>query len=71
MLILTRKKNETINIGDDVQLTVLSVNGNSVRIGVSAPISVPVHRSEIYHRINLDRKTIKINTTTDERVTES
>jgi len=60
MLILTRKKNETINIGDDVQLTVLSVNGDSVRIGVSAPTSVPVHRSEIYHQIKLDRKTIKL-----------
>jgi carbon storage regulator len=51
MLILTRKVNETVTIGDDVTITVLSVNGSQVRIGVSAPRNVAVHREEIYERI--------------------
>ena len=51
MLILTRKLGESIRVGDDVQITVLSVQGNSVKIGVKAPRSLSVHRQEIYDRI--------------------
>ena len=51
MLILTRRVNETLNIGDDIQVTVLGVKGNQVRIGIDAPRDVPVHRGEIYQRI--------------------
>lgn len=51
MLILTRRTDETVMIGDDVTLTVLGVKGNQVRFGINAPKSVPVHRSEIYERI--------------------
>jgi carbon storage regulator len=51
MLILTRRIGETTMIGDDVIVTVLGVSGNQVRLGVKAPKSVAVHRSEIYDRI--------------------
>lgn len=51
MLILTRRVNETLMIGEDITVTVLGINGNQVRIGVSAPRDVPVHRQEIYEKI--------------------
>jgi carbon storage regulator len=51
MLILTRRVGETLVIGDDVNVTVLGVRGNQVRLGVNAPKEVTVHREEIYQRI--------------------
>jgi carbon storage regulator len=55
MLILTRRVGETLVIGDDVTVTVLSVRGNQVRIGVNAPKTVTVHREEIYQRIQQEK----------------
>ncbi len=51
MLILTRRVGETVVIGDNVDITVLGVKGNQVRLGVKAPREVSVHREEIYKRI--------------------
>jgi carbon storage regulator len=51
MLILTRKIDEKLMIGDDATVTVLSVKGNQVKIGINAPKEVAVHREEIYKRI--------------------
>lgn len=56
MLILTRRVGETLKIGDDVNVTVLGVKGNQVRIGVDAPKHVAVHREEIYERIHKEKQ---------------
>jgi len=55
MLILTRRIGETLNIGDDISITVLGVQGNQVRLGAKAPKDVQVHREEIYERIQKEK----------------
>ncbi len=55
MLILTRRVGESVVIGDEVQVTVLGVKGNQVRLGVTAPRDVSVHRMEIYERIQKEQ----------------
>ena len=55
MLVLTRKPNQSIMIGDDVEVSVLSVVGDKVRIGINAPQDVPVFRTEIYVEIQREQ----------------
>ncbi len=54
MLVLTRKSNQSIMIGDDIEVSVLAVMGEKVRIGIEAPRSVPVFRTEVYVDIQRD-----------------
>ena len=54
MLVLTRKTNQSIMIGDDIEISVLAVMGEKVRIGIEAPRSVPVFRKEVYVEIHED-----------------
>ena len=56
MLILTRRVGESVVIGDDVDVTVLGVKGNQVRLGVKAPRDISVHREEIYQRIRRENE---------------
>ncbi len=63
MLILTRKVGEALKIGDDITVTVLSVKGHQVRVGIDAPKDVSVHREEIYNRIKYgdDQPEVKLS----------
>lgn len=55
MLILTRRIGETLMIGDEVEVNVLNIKGNQVRIGVKAPKHIAVHREEIYQKIQNEK----------------
>ena len=55
MLVLTRRTKQSIMIGDDIELSVLSVSGEKVRIGIDAPDDVPIFRKEVYVRIEDER----------------
>ncbi len=68
MLIFTRKNNESLFIGDDIEVTVLAITGNQVRIGINAPKNIDVHREEVYRRIesqnssnSLSKSTLSLN----------
>jgi len=56
MLVLSRKKNESIIINDDITIVVVEIRGDKVRLGVEAPKAVPVHRSEVYEAIRRNQQ---------------
>ena len=57
MLVLSRQRDETIMIGDDIELTVVDIRGDKVRLGIKAPSHVAVHRKEIYELIKEENRT--------------
>jgi carbon storage regulator len=56
MLVLSRQRDETIIIGDDIEITVVDIRGDKVRLGVSAPKSISVHRKEVYDAIRRENR---------------
>ena len=56
MLVLSRRRDETIMIGDDVKITVVDIRGDKVRLGITAPRHVQVHRQEVYDAIKRERQ---------------
>lgn len=55
MLVLSRHKNESIIIGDDIEVMIVDIRGDKVRLGIEAPTNVPVHRREVYETIQRER----------------
>ena len=56
MLVLSRKKNESIMIGDDIEIVVVEIKGDQVKLGVKAPKNITVHRAEVYEEIQQENK---------------
>ncbi len=56
MLVLSRQRDETIMIGDDIEITVVDIRGEKVRLGINAPPHVPVHRKEVYDSIKREKE---------------
>lgn len=59
MLVLSRHKDETLRVGDDVRITIVDVRGDRVRLGIDAPRSLPVHREEVYQQIQRDGRVVR------------
>ena len=66
MLILTRRVGEKLMIGDQVTLTVLGLHGRQVRLGIAAPKTIPVHRQEVFERIQREAEAALTATADDE-----
>ena len=56
MLVLSRQRDETIMIGDDIELTIVDIRGDKVRIGIKAPTRIAVHRKEVYEAIKRENE---------------
>jgi carbon storage regulator len=55
MLVLSRQRDESIMIGDNIEITIVDIRGDKVRLGINAPNTVPVHRKEVYQAIQRER----------------
>jgi len=56
MLVLSRQRDQTIMIGDDIEITVVDIRGDKVRLGINAPGEIPVHRKEVYEAIKRENR---------------
>jgi carbon storage regulator len=56
MLVLSRTRDETIMIGDDIEITIVDIRGDKVRLGITAPSEIPVHRKEVYDAIQRENR---------------
>ena len=69
MLVLSRQKDESIMVGDEVEITIVDVRGDKVRLGITAPRSIAVHRKEVYEAIQREKEqeqqAIKAKTTSE------
>ncbi len=59
MLVLSRQKDESIIIGDNVEITIVDIRGDKVRLGITAPKDIPVHRREVYEAIQREKQSQK------------
>lgn len=57
MLVLSRQRDESIIIGDNIKITIVDIRGDKIRIGIEAPLEVAVHRQEVYDAIQRDKQT--------------
>ena len=56
MLVLSRQRDQTIMVGDDIEITVVDIRGDKVRLGINAPAEIPVHRKEVYEAIKRENR---------------
>jgi len=70
MLVLSRQKDESIIIGDDVEIIIVDVRGDKVRLGITAPKNISVHRREVYEAIQREKKEKAQKEATKDEVTE-
>ena len=68
MLVLTRKKGQALMIGHDIELSIIDIQGDQVRIGINAPKNVPIHRKEIYEEIRKENLSAIAGKNTDIQV---
>src|SRR5437762_3350479 len=67
MLVLSRQRDETIMIGDDIEITIVDIRGDKVRLGINAPTRIAVHRKEVYEAIKAENQRASKITGTDEQ----
>ena len=68
MLVLSRQKDQTIMVGDNIEITVVDIRGDKVRLGINAPSLIPVHRKEVYDAIQRENRAaanVKLEDITD------
>lgn len=70
MLVLTRKRDESIMIGDDVRIVVVDVHGDQVKLGIDAPRRIPVHREEVYREIQEENRRAALQASSPGRLGE-